>query len=201
MLDPIMRALVGVPRERLDLIFNVVDKVGGADGEIWWSRLTTVLREPIPLLDTTIRVNRSIRPTTYPDWENRVLHPELERTGPTQYDLACDVELWLHDDQKNGRMWSSEIYEYLKERKMLGSCLSLRDGEEVQKKGIAVFRKLFQDKEVVLWKSIIECYGHLSVPYLVEDGDGEVALAWMPLENKCLDSSKPALRFAGKSVR
>ena len=34
-----------------------------------------------------IRVNRAIRPT-YPDWVKEVLHPELENSGPAEYDVG-----------------------------------------------------------------------------------------------------------------
>ena len=106
-------------------------------------------KKPEPVPDTIVRVDRSIRPV-YPDWVKTVMHPELEPTGLVEYDLGA-VDPWLHDGQKNGRsMEGNELYEYLKEKKMLESCLSLRDGEEIQKKGIAVFRKFFQGKAVFL---------------------------------------------------
>jgi hypothetical protein len=196
MLDPIIRALVGVPPEWLGIILDVINKVGGVDDERWRSHLATILREPIPLLDTIIRVDRSIQPI-YPD-RMSVLHPELEQTGPLEYYLVS-VVLWLHEGQKNGNNWSSTIYEYLKEKKMLESCLSLHDGEEIQKKGIAVFRRFFQGKKVILWKSIVKYRGDHYVPYLAEDRDAEVVLAWMQLEHTCFDSKRPALLFVSQA--
>ncbi len=70
MLAPIVRALVGVPQERLGVLFDTINKVGSADGELWRTRFAEVLREGVkgaPLspeapLDTLIRVDRSIRP-------------------------------------------------------------------------------------------------------------------------------------------
>lgn len=151
-------------------------------------------KKPEPVLDTLIRVSRSIRPV-YPDWVVTVMHPELEPTGPAEYDLAT-IDPWLHDGQKNGCcMEGHKLYEYLKENGMLESCLSLRDGEEIQKKGIAVFRKFFQGKAAFLWKSVVQTRnGFLRVPVLFED-DVEVVVAWHWLVNGW-DGINPALRFA-----
>jgi hypothetical protein len=71
----------------------------------------------------------------------------------------------------------------------------LQDGLAIQKRGIAVFRKLFAEKAVFLWGSIVRCGRQsLCVPFLIER-DGKVILGW-----SCLDdiwsSSSPALRFA-----
>ncbi len=148
--------------------------------------------EPVP--DTIVRVDRSIRPV-YPDWVKTVMHPELEPTGLVEYDLGA-VDPWLHDGQKNGRyMEGNELYEYLKEQKMLESCLSLRDGEEIQKKGPTVFRRFFQGKAVFLWKSVVQfrC-GSLYVPCLCEGGD-QVVVHWDWLDDGWGDYF-PALRFA-----
>ncbi len=139
MIGRIARALVGLPLERLEVMLEIVYRFGGCfDKESWLTRFTEVLREgvgratlePEVSLDTLIRVDRSIRPV-YPDWVKTVMHPELEPTGLVEYDLGV-VDPWLHDGQKNGcSMEGNKLYEYLKEKKMLESCLSLRDGEEI----------------------------------------------------------------------
>lgn len=151
-------------------------------------------KKPEPVLDTLIRVSRSIRPV-YPDWVVTVMHPELEPTGPAEYGLAT-IDPWLHDGQKNDRyMEGHKLYEYLKENGMLESCLSLRDGEEIQKKGIAVFRKFFQGKAAFLWKSVVQARnGDLRVPCLYED-NVEVVVGWDWLDNDW-DDNYPGLRFA-----
>jgi len=59
---------------------------------------TPTPKEETPL-DTLIRVDRSVHPS-YPIWMNGVIHPELELTGPAEYNLKDGVEEWLHDDQK-----------------------------------------------------------------------------------------------------
>lgn len=151
-------------------------------------------KKPEPVLDTLIRVDRSIRPV-YPDWVKTVMHPELEPTGPVEYDLGT-IDPWLHDGQKNGRyMEGHKLYEYLKEKKVIERCLSLGDGEEIQKKGLAVFRRFFQGKAVFLWKSVVQYRrGRLHVPYLCEGGD-EVVVYWRWLGSGW-HGYNPALRFA-----
>lgn len=145
-------------------------------------------------LDTIIRVDRSIRPV-YPDWARVVMHPELEVVGPAEYDLT-KVELWLHDDQKNGKwMGGVHIYEYLKETDGLKNCLGLHDAVEIQKKGIALFRKLFGHKVVFCWKSVVrDRDGSLNVPYVGGRG-GNVMVDWGWLGSDW-DGNHPAARFA-----
>ena len=147
-----------------------------------------------PVIDSLIRVDRSVKPV-YPDWVKKVMHPKLEKTGPAEYDIS-QVELWLHEGQKNGKwVMGQVIYEYLKKEKMLESCLSLRDLEEIQKKGIAFFRKHFQGKAMFAWKSVVlDRDGHLRAPFLYEGG-GEVVLHWYWLEYVWNDDY-PALWFA-----
>ncbi len=147
-----------------------------------------------PTADTFIRVDRAAS-STYPDWMKKMMHPELEHTGPAEYDLT-KVEQWLHDGQKNGKtMRGNAIYEHLKSNDMLDSCLGLADGLAIQKKGTAVFRKLYGGKAVFLWRSVVLSRdGGLYVPYLYERGDG-VALSWRWLGNDWI-GGYPALRFA-----
>ncbi len=143
---------------------------------------------------STIHVDRSASPA-YPDWVKEALHPELEKTGPAEYD-AAKLELWLHESQKKGRWVKGEkIYEHLKKEKMLESCLGLSDLLAIQVGGIAFFRQHFAGKAVFGWKSVVRHRdGNLSVPYLYENGD-EVVLRWDWLGNVWHDSY-PALRFA-----
>lgn len=198
MLAPIVRALVGVPQERLGVLLDTINKVGSVDGELWRTRFAEVLREGVKAaavpLDTLIRVDRSIRPV-YPDWVKTVIHQKLELTGPVEYDLGI-IDPWLHDGQKNGRfMEGNKLYEHLKEKKMLEGCLSLRDGEEIQKKGLAVFQKFFQGKAVFLWKSVVQNrVGDRNVPYLAENDD-QVVVYWHWLGHDW-DGNFPALLFA-----
>lgn len=47
MLAPIIRALVGVPQDRLGVILDAVNKIGGTDGDLWRTRIGQVLREGV----------------------------------------------------------------------------------------------------------------------------------------------------------
>ena len=87
--------------------------------------------------DPLIRVDRTIRPT-YPDWVTKVLHPDLEATGPSEFNVAT-LDHWLHPNQKAGVSKGKVIFEHLKQNGMLASCLGLRDLEEIQEKGLAFF--------------------------------------------------------------
>jgi hypothetical protein len=92
MLAPIVRALVGVPKERLGVLLDTINKVGGADGELWRTRFAEVLRggvKPAPLvseapLDTLIHVEPFHSTGLPSDFVKTVMHPELELTGPAR---------------------------------------------------------------------------------------------------------------------
>ena len=144
--------------------------------------------------DTIIRITRPVKPT-YPDWVKKVMHPELEDVGLGEYDLAS-IDPWLHDGQRDGvRVKGNHIYEDFKRNDSLKTCLGLRDGEEIQKKGIAVFRQFFSGKAVFFWKSVVlDSNGNLYVPYLYEFGD-EAVVYWFCLDHDWSDSD-PAARFA-----
>lgn len=132
-----------------------------------------------PLINTLICVDRSVKPV-YPDWMEKVIHPELEAQGLGEYDLS-KVEQWLHDGQKGGK-WveGNKIYARLKENdnELLKTCLTLRDGEEIQKNGIEAFRKFFMGKALFLWGSVVQHRdGNLRVPCLCAGGD-RVVFDW-----------------------
>jgi len=75
-----------------------------------------------------VTVDRSIMPV-YPDWVDKLPHPELETMGPAKFDLTKDVNLWLHGSQQNGGVIAGKlIYEYLRDHSMLPTCLSLQEG-------------------------------------------------------------------------
>ena len=142
-----------------------------------------------------IRVDHLVRPV-YPDSVKKVVHPELENLGPTEFD-ANKLELWVQDGQKgNKAIQGHKIYEHLKENKMLEGCLGLRDLEEIQKKGIDFFRRFFRGKVVFAWKSVVlyHRYNELYVPCLAE-AIGMVLSDWVCLDSYW-DSNGPALRLA-----
>jgi hypothetical protein len=177
----------------------IVKNLGGEECALKFLRGELVVQpavipepQPEPVLDFIVRVDRSVKPS-YPDWFKKLEHPELELTGPAEYDLS-QVEQWLHDDQKRGSVVGNTIYKHLQKGDALATCLNLQDGLAIQQKGIAVFRKLFGGKAVFLWGSVVQDRnGGLNVPCLYERGGG-VVVYWDWLVNDW-DSSHPALRF------
>lgn len=147
----------------------------------------------VEVSDPIIRINRPIKPT-YPDWVKGLLHPELEATGPAEYDIA-KLEQWLYDGQKNGWVKGQKIYEHLKNNNMLESCLGLADLVAIQAKDINFFLQHFAGKAVFGWKSTVRGRGgYPNAPCLFERGD-KVLLDWNWLENDW-DDRYLALRFA-----
>lgn len=155
-----------------------------------------VLRDRVEAVrGTIVTVDRSVRPA-YPNWMDKVMHPELECTSPAEYDLATQVSLWLHDDQKSGVTTGQTIYDYLKDNSILESCLGLSDALAIQKLGAEVFQKVFGNNVVYFWKSVVRrrAGGDLRVPCLYVGGD-EVVLNWRWL-GRGWDDNEPAVRFA-----
>lgn len=132
--------------------------------------------------NTIISVDFSVRPS-YPVWVKKVVHPRLELTGPTEYNVGT-VERWIHEGQKNnGEIEGQIIYSFLKRKKMLGSCLGLRDLEKIQRKGVAFAHKYFQESLCFGWRSVVlDRSGYLHAPYLYENGyDVLVNWRWLGL--------------------
>lgn len=85
----------------------------GIEGRFIRSVVSAVEGPPEPQLDFIIRVDRRVKPA-YPSWSDKVMYPELQGTGPAEYDLKSDVEEWRHDEQKTGVVKGDTIYEFLK---------------------------------------------------------------------------------------
>lgn len=176
----------------------VVDK-GGSDEDtktvINDRGLCDEIAELILKRQYIVIVDRSISPT-YPSWVKHVLYPELENTGPSRFDVRS-LDRWLHPDQKNGIVNGSVVHSYIRDNRICEEFLGLRDLEEIQKRGVAFFRKHFKGNTVFGLKSVIQekdCKnGDLRVPCLVVFDD--VFLSWESLDYGW-DSSRPALRFA-----
>jgi hypothetical protein len=129
-------------------------------------------------LSFSIRVNRSIYPE-YPPQARRVVHPELERSGPAKYDLSeVGVVRFL---PKNGNpIRGMDIYLHLKKENRLSSCFNLQDGLTLQKKP-NLFRSLFKGKRLVLWGSVIEVGRQFFVKVIHENDLGKVEGDWYSL--------------------
>ena len=181
----------------------IVKKLGGEKGALKFLRGELVVQPavipeppPEPVLDFIVRVDRSVKPN-YPDWMEKVMHPELELARPAKYNynLKNEVEQWLHDNQKRGSVVGNTIYKHLQKGDALVTCLNLQDGLAIQQKGVAVFRKLFAGKAVFLWGSVVQNRdGSLRVPSLFDYGD-EVGLDWHRLGSSW-GFYDPALRFS-----
>lgn len=146
------------------------------------------------VVNEIIRVDRS-KKLVYPDWVEEVLHPELECTGPAEYSITPN-SLYLHPKQKEGGLIGGhDLHKHLVDTKAIGNCAGYADLVEIQKKGIAFFRKHFKGKFVYAWKSVVwSALGGLNVPCLYEDGD-EVVQNWYVLGN-VWNQDYPALRVA-----
>ena len=140
-----------------------------------------------------IRVDRSA-PIVYPDWVDKPLHPELEKTGPATFDMS-EVEQWLHDDQKIGVVKGQVVYDHLEKHDMLKTSFGLYELQAIQSQGIEFFRKHFAGKAVFGFKStVLSRGGRQDAPCLVEGG-GRVVLHWRWLDDDW-NARHPALRFA-----
>lgn len=143
-------------------------------------------------VNTLIRIDRSVK-LVYPDWVKQVAHPELEGVGPVEYDMT-EVELWLHDDQKDGGYVTIlKIYEYLKSNNKLGNCLGLEDALAIQKNGIAAFRKAFGHKVLICLRSVVVDQNGLRVPYFFGFTD-DIVQHWFWIE-KSVDSENLVVLF------
>jgi hypothetical protein len=203
-LDPILRALVAVDPKHHGLILGAANALKGTDADDVHKRIAQAISaDSVPKAKietqagTIIHVTRSV-PPTYPDWVKEVRHPELQVTGPAEFDLA-KLEQWLHEDQHGSNYVRGQvIYDDLAQNAVLESCLGLADLLAIQKLGIKVFRQHFAGKAVFGWKSVVrDRNGYLCVPYLYEDG-GQVKLYWNWLDFGWYERY-PALRFASQN--
>ena len=204
MLGSVVRAAVGVPQGRLNLLAKIASMLAGdnPNGDKWYSCLKKLEEEGLPAaapIDTIIRVNRSVR-LDYPDWVNPegMRSPEflaLASAGPSEYDLAEHVEQWLHERQKGGESCEGQvIYDFLRKEGQLASHLGLADALAIQQKGIAFFREHFDGKTIFFWRTVVRHYlGHSHVPCLTERA-GKVVLFW-PWLSTLGSGIGPALRL------
>ena len=145
------------------------------------------------IINTIVHVNRSASPV-YPAFVKAVMHPQLEHTGPAEFDLA-KVKLWRHTGQKGWKVISGHIiYRYLKNTVMIENCLSLLDGQGIQKKmqgrggirslmkGLDLYQSFFNGQSVGLWKSVIRNNDGLLVVPCLNECCGKVGIIWMHLE-------------------
>jgi len=179
----------------------IVKNLGGKEGALRFLRGELVV-SPSPIdsvmlkliaVDSIVRVDRSVKPT-YPNWVKKMMHPELECSGPAEYDLQTAVQQWLHEEQKYW-LTAKFILAYMINSGGITTCLNLQDGLAIQAKGIGLFRKVFAGKAVFFWGSVVQ--DHDSVPRVpvLCDHKGSLALEWACVGVNNLGLDDPALRF------
>jgi len=183
----------------VEAVFNKLGGVRGAK-QFLAGQLVLVEARPKPEtsseppLDFTIRVDRLAK-LTYPDRMRRLMHPELQATGPVEFDLKTSVAQWFSEEQKTGVVRGHAVYLQLKMENALDSCLGFADLLAIKDKGIPVLRPLYNGKLLFGWKSVVQCYDDdFLVPYLYEDGYDTVVVSWLSLI-KYWSPRYSALRF------
>lgn len=173
----------------IQLITNILNP---ESGEEWLVELKKFLRkEPcwvtaglaIPVArevsddEYIVRVDRTIRPSYLPASNYKEeYYVQFQNSGPESFDLR-KIKKFLLDEQGNGgKVTGRTIFDFLVKNNMLSRALSYRDGEEIQKKGVDIFRKIFGPNNLMLWKSVAEANSRgsnedqLNVMYLIVSG-------------------------------
>ncbi len=128
------------------------------------------IKEAAPVeekIDSVLHVDRTVAPA-HPEWMKTPLHPELELTGPAEYDLKTNMDISFLPGQGDNKFTGLDAYEHLKSNNLLDGCLGLADGVAIRERGIKAYCKFFEAKEgavVALWKSVFtDEDGKLCVP-------------------------------------
>jgi hypothetical protein len=139
-----------------------------------------------------VEVDRS-RPLDYP---GRLVHPEIERSGPSLYlPMAIRLQTLVNGFSSDRRI---DVYRDLEERGNLKKCLSLHDALAIQAKGTDFFYKTFGygSTQLFFWRSVVRgwendlsvCHEALFVPTLSIYSD-EVELDWEYLDTGSINES------------
>ncbi len=118
-------------------------------------------------IDSVLHVDRTVAPP-HPEWMKAPLHPDLELTGPAEYDLKSNIAISFLPGQGDDKFTGLDAYEHLKSNNLLDGCLGLADGLALRERGIKAYTKFFEAKEssvVALWKAVFtDDDGKLCVP-------------------------------------
>lgn len=148
-------------------------------------------------IDSVLHVDRTV-PPVHPDWMSAPLHPELELTGPAEYDLKSLVISFL-PGQGDGKFTGLDAYEHLKANNLLEGCLGLADGLAICERGPKAYTKFFEAKDsavVALWTAVFkgddgQLYVPLAMPSLSKKvvlGKAGLGILWTKY--------RPLVRFA-----
>lgn len=180
-LEMIARFATQTPWEQVDSAFLQKEWVGLSPTE-FAKKVLKVFSAHGSATSSIVTVDRTILPT-YPEWMDEILCPEYESTGPAEFDVA-KLERWVHPDQAYRTVNGTVCYDYLMGHDLLKDCLSLRDLEEIKEKGIVFFRKYFEGKAVIGWKSVMRAStGTFFAPSLFENDD-QVLICWNWLDHE-----------------
>jgi hypothetical protein len=147
-------------------------------------------------IDSILHVDRTV-PPAHPEWMKAPLHPELELTGPAEYDMKS-LQSSFVKGQESGTFTGMDVYEHLKAENLLSGCLGLADGWAIRERGIKAYCKFFEAKDgavVALWTAVFKdddgkLYVPLAMPVLnkVAITKGDLSVAWTKY--------RPLVRFA-----
>jgi hypothetical protein len=147
--------------------------------------------------DVRINVDRT-RPFEYGVYVYREdelvepVHPELENEGPSEYWLSSVVP-WFHPDQTgNSLMSGPELHQYYVESGLIKRCLGYRDGLELKKLPVEVFRQHFPYKILYLRRSAVKLPDGTFVPYVCDAGD-RIEVRWVATDKEVLATTPTAL--------
>jgi hypothetical protein len=138
-------------------------------------------------IDSVIFVDRTVAPPR-PEWVKTLLHPELELTGPAEYDLKTNMDISFLPGQGDNKFTGVEAYEHLKSNNLLDGCLGIADGLALRERGIKAYVKFFEAKDgavVALWTGVFKgddgkLYVPLAMPVLnkVAITKGDLSVPW-----------------------
>jgi hypothetical protein len=121
MLGSVIRALVGVPQERLGVILDIVNKIGGENGVVWKKHLAKALREGVSLPIETVELLSEYLRQLYVD-EMILLDPTdgtrtiAQATDVFEGGIDADFVNWSLDKSSCSTIATSvRVYEHIKD--------------------------------------------------------------------------------------
>ena len=109
---------------------------------------------------TIIKVNRSAK-IKYGCHDHQLLHPELEKVGPAEYDLIR-IRHWTDKSQCDKSQWTfwdhptyGLIYRHLNENGLLVNCLGLHDLLALKRRSNSFLYEHFSGNSIIGWKSAV----------------------------------------------
>lgn len=151
-----------------------------------------------------IHVDRAA-PPTYPDWPHKIMYPELQDTGPADFDVG-KLDPWWPERPVKGDIF----YDRLRAAGTLGSFLNVQDLSAIQARGLDFFREHWKNKLLVAWKSVIQSNPpdparsifaaptlapSFVVPLLYETSGKQLVLRWVDINYYTIDEDDLSLHF------